>query len=104
MCNRKGKRLIHNTNRIVIAIASVVAMLIDGVNTANCLYLGSAIVWLFLPECDAVEEQLFEGIKAGKLRLLGNKQATGPLQGLAYNRLSMQKCDTAARFLGSSQG
>ncbi|MDX1733836.1 MAG: hypothetical protein R3228_05700 [Halioglobus sp.] len=69
MCNRKEKRVIHNLNRLAIAGASFVAMLIDGVNTANCLYLGSALAWLFLPECDAVEEQLFDRLRRARQRV-----------------------------------
>ena len=63
MCNKKEKLYIHNINRVAIACASVIAMLIDGINLANGLYLVSAIFWLFLPECDAAEEQLLDCIK-----------------------------------------
>lgn len=64
MCNQQEKNCIHNLNRCAIALASLVAMLIDGINTANCLYLVSAIAWLFLPECDTMEARLFDKLRA----------------------------------------
>lgn len=95
MCNQKEKRRIHNLNRVAIASASAIAMCIDGVNTANCLYLVAALVWLFLPECDAVEEHILESFKSAKRMIRGKKTAVEAraVQSIEYNQLGMQGCD-----------
>ena len=77
MFNYKEKMRIHNANRVAIAAASAIAMFIDGIDVANVLYLGSAIAWLFLPECDAAEERILEKLKAGRDQIRAQAEQPG---------------------------
>lgn len=55
MSAQQKKRLLRNTNRVIIATLSLGGMLLDGCQLAD-LMLGMAVtLWLWMPECQSLE-------------------------------------------------
>ncbi len=64
MCTNKEKNIIHNVNRTVIGIIGAASTLIDGFHAGDVMCLMSMTIWLMQPECNAVEEKVFDRCKA----------------------------------------
>lgn len=69
----REKGVIHNVNRLVIAGISIVASLLDGFSAQDILFSVAIVLWLWLPECDRLEERLYDYCKAKKQQMLGDK-------------------------------
>ena len=54
--SKQAKHRLHNTNRIIIATLTIVGLLMDGYQLSDLIFGLSVIIWLWLPECDQLEE------------------------------------------------
>ncbi|MDP2565816.1 hypothetical protein [Pseudoalteromonas marina] len=59
----REKGVIHNLNRILIAALSLSASFMDGVSLQDFLFFVALVLWLWLPECDRIEERLLDKFK-----------------------------------------
>lgn len=59
----REKGVIHNVNRILIAALSLSASFLDGIALQDFLFFVALVLWLWLPECDRIEEQLLDLFK-----------------------------------------
>jgi len=62
----REKGIIHNINRLVIAGLSIIASTWDGLSTPDLLFTIALILWLWLPECDRIEEKILDYFKNKK--------------------------------------
>lgn len=59
----REKGVIHNVNRIVIAVLTIIASAMDGLNFQDLLFTISLLLWLWLPECDRIEAKILSHFK-----------------------------------------
>ncbi len=64
MCSTAEKRLIHNTNRIMVCGLSSTGMLMDGFQYWDVPYFFSLAMWLALPECGRYAELGLDKMRA----------------------------------------
>lgn len=69
----REKGVIHNVNRIVIAGISIIASLLDAISLSDLLFAMAIILWLWLPECDRLEERLYDYYKNRRSSISDNK-------------------------------
>ncbi|MDX1453443.1 MAG: hypothetical protein R3183_12865 [Oleiphilaceae bacterium] len=68
MCTQKEKRAISHFNRIMIGIAGIAGLLMDGFQGGDSLCTLSMLFWLWQSECNVVEEKLLDQFKRLKTR------------------------------------
>ncbi len=66
MCTQKEKRAINHFNRIMIGIAGIAGLLMDGFQGGDSLCTISMLFWLWQSECKVVEEKLLDQVKRFK--------------------------------------
>lgn len=62
----REKGVVHNINRIVIALLTIIASGMDGLNLQDLLFTVALLLWLWLPECDRIEATLLAHFKERK--------------------------------------
>lgn len=63
MCSTREKKMIERFNRVVVCIAGIAGVLVDGYHNADLLALLSMMIWLWQPECSVIEEKCFDQLK-----------------------------------------
>ena len=56
--NEKKNFVIYQGNRLLIAALSFIGLLLDGYQLADLFFGFSIILWVWLPELDALEEHI----------------------------------------------
>ena len=83
MTRRGRTRCVHNLNRVLIAGLSIAAMLADGGQFGDLMLTAALVLWLWLPECDALELVLIkrlQGKTSAPRRAAGRAPKIGAVQ------------------------
>ena len=51
--------VIHQVNRLLIAVLSFIGLALDSYQPSDCFFGLSIILWVWLPEFDRMEENIF---------------------------------------------
>ncbi len=69
MCSQVAKTRIHNLNRHVIAILSIIGFALDGINMTDLFFVIALVLWIWQPECDNYEERFLDVLTEAQCRL-----------------------------------
>jgi len=70
MATPKIRGRIHNINRVLIALLSVVGAVWDGFDVQDGFFTMALLLWLWMPECDRYEEKMHGYLKKRKKKHL----------------------------------
>ncbi len=56
--NREWKQGLQQANRIAVLVLTLAGFFVDGCETADCLFIASIVLWLWMPECVEYEQRL----------------------------------------------
>lgn len=60
MCSIQTKHRLHNTNRVIIAVLTIIGLLMDNYQHSDIIFGLSVFIWVWLPECDKMEEKTLD--------------------------------------------
>ncbi len=66
MCSPQTKHRLHNTNRIIIATLTTIGLLMDGYQLSDAIFELSVVIWIWLPECDQLEQATIDKFSFAK--------------------------------------
>lgn len=81
MCTFKTKHRLHNTNRIIIATLTALGLLMDGYQLSDLFFAVSVVIWIWLPECDLLEEALIDKFSFRKINNVADLSKNHVLNG-----------------------
>jgi len=72
MCSQANKRRIHNLNRCLIVLLSLLGFSLDGLQLADGFFITSILLWLWQKECDELEAIAMDLLNQSPCTLVGS--------------------------------
>jgi len=61
MHDTRPRKRIYNLNRYLIIALLIIGFVVEGFSAGDVFFLLASSLWLWLPECNRLEKQLFTG-------------------------------------------